>query len=182
MAVLGAGGVGLSVVQGARIAGAGRIIAIDLNEERLAMARRFGATDSVQASREDEGLREAAAEVKALTEGRGADYTFECVAVHALASSPLRMTRNGGMAVGVSGIESTVPFDMELFEWDKTYINPLYGQCVPERDFPLLLRLYDEGKLMLDEMVTRTYPLTELGQAYDDMHAGRNAKGVLVMT
>ncbi|MBN1478143.1 zinc-binding dehydrogenase [Candidatus Sumerlaeota bacterium] len=179
--VLGCGGVGLSVIQGARIAGAERIIAIDLSEGRLEMARRFGATHAVQSTRDDADLSQAAERVRGMTDGRGADFAFECVAIHALAAAPLRMIRHGGMAVGCSGIESTVPIDMKLFEWDKTYINPLYGQCRPQRDFPRLLRLYGEGHLMLDEMVTRTYPLERLGDAYDDMHAGRNAKGVLLL-
>jgi Zn-dependent alcohol dehydrogenase len=69
---------------------------------------------------------------------------------------------------------------MELFEWDKVYINPLYGSCRPARDFPLLMDLYLKKQLPLDSMVTRTYPLDGLGQAFHDMHAGINAKGVLV--
>lgn len=131
------------------------------------------------AGRDDKGLLEAAREVKALTI-RGADYAFECTAVPSLAAAPLAMVRHGGTAVGVSGIEEFVRFDMQLFEWDKFYINPLYGQCRPQKDFPLLLSLYAEGRLLLDEMVTRTYPLERLGDAFEDMKAGRNAKGVLL--
>lgn len=179
VAVLGCGGVGLSVIQGARIAKAAKIIAVDLSADRLEMAKRFGATHTVQSSREDSDLSQAAERVRELTDGRGADHAFECVAAHALAASPLRMIRHGGTAVGCSGIESTVPIDMELFEWDRRYINPLYGQCNPQRDFPRLLQFYHEGALMLDEMITRTYPMTGLGDAYEDMHRGRNAKGVL---
>jgi S-(hydroxymethyl)glutathione dehydrogenase/alcohol dehydrogenase len=98
-----------------------------------------------------------------------------------LGSAPLAMVRNGGTAVGVSGIEQAISFDMELFEWDKLYINPLYGQCRPSVDLPALLRLYAQGRLLLDEMVTRTYRLEELGKAFEDMHRGVNAKGVLLM-
>ena len=90
------------------------------------------------------------------------------------------MVRNGGTAIGVSGIEEVVPVDMELFEWDKIYINPLYGACRPQRDFPLLMDLYLNQQLQLDEMVTRRYPLDDLEQAFRDMHAGINAKGVLI--
>ncbi len=90
------------------------------------------------------------------------------------------MVRSAGTAVGVSGIEQVVPVDMELFEWDKIYINPLYGSCRPERDFPLLIDLYTGGQLPLDGMVTRRYPLRDLKQAFADMHAGINAKGVIV--
>lgn len=71
--------------------------------------------------------------------GRGADYAFECTAMPELGSASLRMVRNGGTAVAVSGVEQVVPVDMELFEWDKHYINPLYGQCRPSIDFPVLL-------------------------------------------
>lgn len=180
--VLGTGGVGLSVIQGAVYAGAAQIIAVDKNPARLEMARQFGATETVLPDEGDVSLAGAAARVKVITEGgRGADYAFECTAVPELGPAPLRMIRNGGTAVGVSGIEQIVPVDMELFEWDKLYINPLYGQCRPSVDFPLLLRLYKLGQLKLDEMVTRTYPLEELAQAFGDMHAGRNAKGVLLM-
>lgn len=177
--VLGCGGVGLSVIQGARYCEAAKIIAVDVNQTRLEMAKRFGATHTVVADRADKGLLQAAKEVRELTE-RGADYAFECTAIPELGSAPLAMVRNGGMAVGVSGIEQTVPVDMELFEWDKLYINPLYGQCRPKRDFPLLFDLYRRGGILLDEMVTRTYSLDQLPQAFADMHAGINAKGVIV--
>jgi len=177
--VLGTGGVGLSVIQGAVYAGAEKIIAVDLRESRLALAKQFGATHTVLAERDDAGLLRAAKAVRELTT-RGADYAFECTAVPALAAAPLAMVRNGGMAVGVSGIEEIVGVDMELFEWDKRYINPLYGQCRPAIDFPLLLSLYREGRLKLDEMVTRTYALEGLGEAFEAMRLGVNAKGVLL--
>ena len=90
------------------------------------------------------------------------------------------MIRNGGTAVAVSGIEEVVSIDMQLFEWDKIYINPLYGQCRPFVDFPKLLSLYATGALKLDEMITRTYPLDDLAQAFEDMRLGINAKGVLL--
>lgn len=178
--VLGCGGVGLSVIQGARYREAAKIIAIDVNQTRLEMAKRFGATHIVVSDRADKGLLRAATQVKELTDGRGADYAFECTAIPELGPAPLAMVRNGGVAVGVSGIEQTVPVDMELFEWDKRYINPLYGQCRPSRDFPLLFSLYRSGAILLDEMVTRTYSLDELPQAFADMHAGINAKGVIL--
>lgn len=177
--VLGTGGVGLSVIQGAVHACAGMIVAVDVNPHRLELATQFGATDTILASRDDAGLCEAARAVKHLT-GRGADYAFECTAVPELGPAPLRMVRNGGTAVAVSGVEQVVPVDMELFEWDKRYINPLYGQCRPSVDFPVLLSLYRQKRLKLDEMVTRTYPLSGLVQAFDDMKKGLNAKGVLL--
>lgn len=178
-AVLGTGGVGLNVIQGLKIAGVDKIIAVDINPERLEMARRFGATDVLLADREDAGLLKAAEKVKAMTHGRGADYAFECTAIPALGAAPLAMIRNAGTAVQVSGIEQEITIDMNLFEWDKIYLNPLYGKCNPQRDFPLLLDWYAKGELLLEEMITRTYPLSELQQGFDDMLAGKNAKGVI---
>ena len=180
VAVLGTGGVGLSVIQGARIADAGMIIGVDIRESRLEMARKMGATHVVHVAPKDKKLLSAATAVAQLANGRGVDYAFECTSIPALCAAPLAFVRNGGMAVQVSGTEQPVRVDMELFEWDKTYINPLYGQCKPQEDMPKLMRLYEQGQLKLDEMVTRTYPLDELPKAFADMHAGVNAKGVLV--
>ncbi len=177
--VIGAGGVGLNVVQGARIAGAARILTIDVRRERLAMAERFGASEGILAERGDAELIGAAADVRARTGGRGADYAFECTAVPALGAAPLRMVRHGGMAVQVSGIEQPLEIDMELFEWNKLYLNPLYGNCRPQVDFPRLFRFWERGLLLLEELVTREYALDELEQAFADLLAGRNAKGVL---
>ena len=179
--VLGCGGVGLNVVQGARISGATTIVAVDPSPTRREMAGRFGATEMIEPSADDLDLSGVAKTVKAMTDGRGADYAFECTAVPALAAAPLAMVRNGGMAVQVSGVEQSISVDMRLFEWDKTYINPLYGQCQPSRDFPRLFELYATGQLLLDELVTSTYPLTDAPRAFEDMLAGINAKGVLVM-
>ncbi|MGJ8638121.1 MAG: Zn-dependent alcohol dehydrogenase [Opitutaceae bacterium] len=178
--VLGTGGVGLNSIQGARISGAAKVIAIDVNEQRLEMAKQFGATHTILASREDKGLLQAAEQVKALCGGRGADYAFECTGVPALGAAPLAMVRSAGTAVQVSGIEEVISIDMNLFEWDKIYINPLYGSAMPEFDFPKLLDLYELKQLKLDELITRSYLVEDLQQAIDDMMAGRNAKGVIV--
>jgi S-(hydroxymethyl)glutathione dehydrogenase/alcohol dehydrogenase len=178
--VLGTGGVGLSVIQGAKVAKAGMIIAIDINPNKLTIARAFGATYSLRASENDKGLLKAAEQVKALTDGRGADYAFECTAIPELGAAPLAMIRNAGTAVQVSGIEQEITIDMNLFEWDKTYINPLYGKCRPQIDIPDIINLYDDGQIQLEEMITRTYKLDELHKAFDDLLGGRNAKGVIV--
>jgi Zn-dependent alcohol dehydrogenase len=162
------------------VSGAGSIIAVDPKPERLEMAARFGATECIAPAAGDVDLRAVADAVKELTDGRGADYAFECTAVPALGAAPLRMIRHGGTAVAVSGIEQEITVDMRLFEWDKTYINPLYGQCRPARDFPRIFTLYQRGELLLDELVTRTYRLDDVASAFDDLLAGRNAKGVLV--
>lgn len=178
--VIGCGGVGLNVIQGARISGAARIVAVDPRPTKLDLARRFGATDAIAPQADDDDLRGVAARVRDLTAGRGADYAFECTAVAALGAAPLAMVRHGGTAIQVSGIEQPITVDMRLFEWDKTYLNPLYGQCRPSRDFPRIFELYARGLLLLDELVTRTYPLEDVAAAFDDLLAGRNAKGVLL--
>jgi S-(hydroxymethyl)glutathione dehydrogenase/alcohol dehydrogenase len=171
--VLGCGGVGLNVIQGARIAGATTIIAVDPKESRRAMALEFGATDAIAPEDFDA--------VKARSpKGLGFDYAFECTAVPELAVAPLAMIRHGGMAIAVSGVEQEISVDMRLFEFDKTYINPLYGQCQPERDFDRVFALHASGQLKLDELVTRTYKIDQVADAFDDLLAGRNAKGVLV--
>ncbi|MBO6573846.1 MAG: alcohol dehydrogenase catalytic domain-containing protein [Rhodothermales bacterium] len=180
--VIGCGGVGLNVIQGARLAGAHPIIAIDIRDSRLDMARQFGATHAVRPAPEDRDLVEAASQVAELTGGRGADYAFEATGIPSLGAAPLRMVRNAGMAIQVSGIEEDLTIDMNLFEWDKLYLNPLYGKCDPARDFPLLIDAYTDGSLLLDEMISRTYALDDLGDAFDDMLNGRIAKGVLILS
>lgn len=177
--VLGTGGVGLNVIQGARISKAAKIIAIDINRNRLEMVMKFGATHTLLADKDDIGLLNAAQKVKEMTEGRGADYAFECTAIPQLGAAPLAMVRNAGTAVQVSGIEQEIKFDMNLFEWDKVYINPLYGKCCPQVDFPKIIRHYEEGDLLLEEMITRSYSIDNLKQAFDDMLQGKNAKGVI---
>jgi len=171
--------VGLNVVQAARVSKAKRIIVIDIKERRFEMAKKMGATDFILADKNDEGLMNAAAKVKELTDGRGADYAFECTAVAALGAAPLAMIRNGGTAVQLSGIEEEITIDMNLFEWDKKYINPLYGKCKPQVDFPAIIDYYEKQELLLEELVTRKYSLSQLSEAFDDLLQGKNAKGVI---
>jgi S-(hydroxymethyl)glutathione dehydrogenase/alcohol dehydrogenase len=179
VAVLGCGGVGLNVIQGARLAGAGPIIAIDTNPAALRRARQFGATHVVNAQESGSAGADMAAAVRELTGGRGADYAFEATSVPALAFLPLRLVRDGGTALQLSGINEAVPVPMPWFMWNKRYITPLYGGCQPARDFPRIFGHYLDGTLQLDALVTRTYALDELAAALDDMLQGRNAKGVI---
>jgi Zn-dependent alcohol dehydrogenase len=178
--VIGCGGVGLNVIQGARLAGAGRIIAVDRRESSRVTARRFGATDTLQVAENDRELRAVAAVVREMTGGRGADCAFEATSVPQLAFTPLLMIRDGGMALQVSGINDPVTVEMPWFMWNKTYVTPLYGGCVPGRDFPRIFEHYRRGELLLDELVTRSYPLEDLSEALEDMMTGRNAKGVIL--
>jgi S-(hydroxymethyl)glutathione dehydrogenase/alcohol dehydrogenase len=180
VAVVGCGGVGLSVVQGARLAGAARIIAIDRRPAALQRALALGATHMLEPAAGDLQGDELAAAVRALTEGRGADHAFEATGVAALAFLPLKLCRNGGNAVQLSGAHGPMSVEMPQFWWDKRYLVPLYGGCLPERDFPRLFDWAARGELQLDTLVTHTYRLGELGQALDDMLAGRSAKGVIL--
>jgi S-(hydroxymethyl)glutathione dehydrogenase / alcohol dehydrogenase len=178
--VIGCGGVGLNIIQGARLAGAAIIVAIDVRRGPLENAKKFGATHTILADPADQELRAAAAEVQQLNCGRGADYAFEATRVPHLAFVPLLMVRNGGMALQLSGISDTVSVPMPWFMWDKHYVAPLYGDCLPPRDFPRIFDHYQRGELLLDELVTRTYPLDDLPTAMNDMMTGKNAKGVVL--
>jgi S-(hydroxymethyl)glutathione dehydrogenase/alcohol dehydrogenase len=184
VAVVGCGGVGLSVVQGARLAGAARIIAIDRRPSALERAVALGATHTLEPAADEQkaaqGAEQLAAAVRALTEGRGADHAFEATGVAALAFLPLKLCRHGGNAVQLSGAHGPVTVEMPQFWWDKRYLVPLYGGCLPERDFPRLFDWAARGELALDDRVTHTYRLGDLQQALDDMLAGRSAKGVIL--
>jgi len=176
VAVFGCGGVGLSVIQGAAIAGAGRIIAIDTLEPKLEMARRFGATDTILFK--DDPVKE----LKKLT-GGGPDYAFECVGSGELAATAYRAIRRGGLAV-VVGVakpsESTSVRTMTLPFEEKTLTGSYFGSCVPRVDFPRMLSLYMAGRLKLEELITRRYSIAEAPQAFADLQAGKNARGVIV--
>jgi Zn-dependent alcohol dehydrogenase len=175
-AVFGCGGVGLNVIQGARIAGAERIIAIDTLEPKLEMARKFGATD-VLLYKDD-----PAKALKKLT-GGGPDYAFECVGSGELAATAYRAIRRGGLAV-VVGVakpgDSTAVRTMTLPFEEKTLTGSYFGSCVPRIDFPRMLGLYMGGSLKLDELITRRYSIDEAPQAFADLQSGRNARGVIV--
>lgn len=178
--VLGCGGVGLSVLLAAAMAGAAPLIAVDIEEWKLRKARELGATETILAKRDDRNLSNVTHRVKLMTGGRGADYAFECTAVPELGVAPLAMVRNGGTAVAVSGIEQKIQADMELFEFDKWYINPLYGACDPARDFPLLISLYETGQLNLDSLIAQTYTMDNIEDAFKSLRSG-GGKGVLVL-
>jgi S-(hydroxymethyl)glutathione dehydrogenase/alcohol dehydrogenase len=176
VAVFGCGGVGLNVVQGARIAGAGKIVALDTNPAKLEMAKEFGATD-VLLAKEDP--------VKALKKltGGGPDYAFECVGSGELAATAFRSIGRGGTAV-VVGVakpgDSTAVRTMTLPFEEKTLTGSYFGSCVPRIDFPRMLALYMGGSLKLDELITHRYQVEEAAAAFADLESGRNARGVIV--
>lgn len=178
VAVFGCGGVGLSIVQGARLAGAAQIIGVDLADNKLEMARHFGATDTVNGGRDNGVLK-----VRELTGGEGADFTFEAVGVPQLMLDANEAARRGGTVtiVGVGKLTDSVPFNgLMLSMSGKTVKGCYYGDTNFKGDFPLILELYRAGKLNLDDMVSATYRIDEAPQAIDDMLGNKNARGVIV--
>ncbi len=178
VAVFGCGGVGLSIIQGARIAGADRIIAVDLAANKLEMSTRFGATDTVNAGDGDPVSR-----VKELTGGIGADYAFEAIGVPAVVQQAYMATRRGGstIVVGVGKVVEQISFNALMMSLEgKTVYGCMYGSANPRVDFPKLLDLSARGKLDLDGMVTNTYTIDEAPQAFEDLEKGINARGVIV--
>lgn len=174
--VLGCGGVGLNCIQGAALAGAGRIIAVDVNPAKMALARTFGATDTLLSS------ATVADEIRALTDGRGADYAFEAVGLPSLQELALEAIRPGGMAVlaGLSpmGTATNLPGAV-LTRTEKTVKGSYYGSVNPQRDFPHFIDLYAQGRLKLDELISRAYRLDEINEAFASMLTGEVARGII---
>lgn len=168
VAVFGVGGVGLSAVIAAHLAGADPIIAVDLTDDKLHFAKRFGATIGVNATECDPVER-----VRELTGGDGPEFAFDCIGVPEtmtqilLAARRGRMgERRGGTAVLVGVPTLPVVLDMrELLSFEKRYIGSYGGSCAPERDFPTFLEWGRTGRLDLDALVTRRYRLDEINEA-----------------
>ncbi len=175
--VFGCGGIGLNVIQGASIAGAVRIVAVDTLQSKLEMARQFGATETLLAIPGEDLVKP----IKKCTEG-GADYAFECVGSGELAALAYRSIGRGGVAV-VVGVakpgDSTSVRTMTLPFEEKTLTGSYFGSCVPRVDFPRLLSLYMAGRLKLDELITHRYPIEESPQAFADLQSGKNARGII---
>jgi len=178
VAVFGAGGVGLNVIQGAVLAGAGRIIAVDLLDSKLALAREFGATDTVNAGK---GAAEDA--IREKTGGRGVDYAFEVIGSPKVIAQAFASLARGGKAVVVGappfGSEVTLPafpFSME----EKSVIGSFYGSPRFHYDMPRIIDLYMAGRLKLDQLVTRTFRLDEINRALEALEKGEVARGVIV--
>jgi S-(hydroxymethyl)glutathione dehydrogenase / alcohol dehydrogenase len=177
VAVFGCGGVGIATIQGARIAGASRIFAIDLSDEKLELAKRFGATDVLRADTMGKALIEQ-------TNGIGVDYAFEAIGNPAVVEAAVAATRRGGttVAVGVGALGDSIKLNALGFPLSgKTLSGCMFGSANPQHDFPKLLDLYRGGKLDLEGMVTRTYTLDEAPKAFADLEKGVNTRGVIVM-
>ena len=178
VAVFGAGGVGLNAIQGAAIAGAEQVIAVDVNTPKLELAKGFGATHTVDASKD----RPVKA-IKAITGGLGADYTFEAIGRKESIEQAHAACRKGGtcVVIGMAAYSESVSLNAFLLPLlEKRLVGCWYGSANPHLDIPRLIALYRAGKLKLDELVTRTYKLDEVNQAFDDMTRGVNARGVIL--
>jgi len=168
--VIGTGGIGLNVLQGARIAGASRIVAVDANPAKEAVARQFGATDFLTST---EGVRELLP--------TGADHVFECVGRVELVRQAVDLLDRHGQAIllGTPPAGAEASFVVASMFLDKSILGCRYGSSRPQRDIPLYAGLYREGRLLLDELVTQTYPVEEFERAVADAEAGKVARGVL---
>ncbi|WP_230195413.1 Zn-dependent alcohol dehydrogenase [Streptomyces coriariae] len=168
--VIGTGGIGLNVVQGARIADASRIVAVDANPAKDAVARRFGATDFLTST---DAVRDVLP--------TGADHVFECVGRVELIRQAIDLLDRHGQAVllGVPPATAEASFLVSSMYLDKSILGCRYGSSRPQRDIALYAELYRTGRLLLDELVTDTYPVEDFAKAAADAEAGRVARAVL---
>jgi S-(hydroxymethyl)glutathione dehydrogenase/alcohol dehydrogenase len=180
--VMGTGGVGINAVQGASFVGAARVVAVDPVAFKRDLARKLGATDACA------DIAEAAELARAITNGQGADVAIVTVGVvtgdHLGAA--FSAIRKGGIVVATAAAaQSTTGIPVNLLEltmYQKRIQGSLYGMGSPAREIPLLLDLYQRGALQLDELVTRRYSLDQINDAYADMHAGVNIRGVITFS
>ena len=178
VAVFGCGGVGDSVIQGARIAGATTIIAVDVDPRKLDWAMEFGATHAVNPRDGD-----PVSAIKELTGGHGVNYSFEAVGIaetweYALWSRDLAGTC---IIIGVAGPGPTMTLDLQrFFDLGGRLGVSWYGDCLPTRDFPMLATWYEQGTLDLDGLVTRTIALDETEEAFEAMKRGETLRSVIL--
>lgn len=191
-AVFGVGGVGLNVIQGLRIAGATRIVAVDTVAAKEPLARQFGATDFVDASGGDaaEAVRGLLPPDRDLASGAlnplgGATWAFDCVGHPAVLRAALDSLDWGGnaVAIGIPPRGTEVAVDVNALAYvDRGLLGNRYGSARPHHDVPLMIDLYRSGRLLLDELVSLTRPLEQFSEVVDEMHAGRVARGVLTFS
>jgi Zn-dependent alcohol dehydrogenase len=176
VAVVGCGGVGMNVIQGARIAGATKIVAIDRVPTKLELARELGATTTIDAS-----VSDPAQAVAELVPG-GVDYAFEALGRPETIETTLALTGRGGQAIliGMAPPDARVAFDPLTMTLEERCVRgSWYGSCVPLRDLPLLVELYRDGRLRLDPLIA-TCSLDDVNDAFRRMEAGETARSVIV--
>ena len=191
-AVFGVGGVGLNVIQGLRIAGASRIIAVDTLASKEALARQFGATHFVDASATDAvaAIRELVPPGPDRVSGAlgwtgGVNWSFDCVGHPAVLRNALDVLDWGGnaLAIGIPPQGTEVSVDVNALAYvDRGLLGCRYGSARPHHDIPLMVELYLSGQLMLDELVTEQRPLEGFREIVEDMEAGKLARGVLTFS
>lgn len=179
VAVFGCGGVGLNVIQGAALCGAGRIIAVDLLDSKLALAKQFGATDVINPG----AGGDASQAIKDLTDGHGVDFAFEVIGAPPVITQAFMSLKRGGKVVVVGvppfGVEVSVPGAMISLD-EKSLIGSLYGSGVMKRDMPRLLDLYMQKRLKIDELISRRIKLDDVNAAFEAMEKGEVARSVIV--
>ncbi|WP_086726532.1 S-(hydroxymethyl)mycothiol dehydrogenase [Streptomyces carpinensis] len=179
IAVIGCGGVGMAGIAGAKVAGASKIIAVDVDERKLKWAERFGATDTVDSSKTD-----AVEAVRSLTGGFGADVVVDAVGRPETYEQAFYARDLAGTAVlvGVPTPELTVELPLlDVFGRGGALKSSWYGDCLPSRDFPALVDLYLQGRFDLQEFVTETIALDEVEAAFGKMHRGEVLRSVVVL-
>ena len=177
VAVIGAGGVGLNAIQGARMLNASRIIAVDIHDHKLEFARRFGATDTVNARHID-----AAAAVRELSNG-GVDFAFDTFGSSETANQALDSAGKGGTAVvvGLAPMEERGSVDLvDMVRKQKTLVGSYYGSASPHRTFQTLVDMYVTGRIEIDSIIQRRYPLDQINEAFHDLEQGKDGRGVIV--
>lgn len=175
--VIGAGGIGLNVIQAARIAGATTIVAIDTNPDKGEKTSLFGATHFVDAT-----VGDTVATILELTDG-GAAHVFDCVGGEAITGQAMEMLDWGGQLImlGVAGPEAKLSVPATTFYMDRSVLGCRYGSSRPGADIPKYVEMYRSGRLLLDELVTKTYELENFESLVDDARAGKLDRGVLLM-
>ncbi|MGP9021706.1 zinc-binding dehydrogenase [Streptomyces sp. BR1] len=177
VAVFGVGGVGLATLQAARIAGAARIVAVDVSPAKEELARRAGATDFVIAS------ETTAKDIRKLTGGNGVDVAVECVGRAVTIRTAWESTRRGGRTtvVGIGGKDQQVSFNaLEIFHWGRTLSGCVYGNSDPARDLPVLADHIRAGRLDLSALVSERIGLDGIPAAFDNMVAGKGGRALVV--
>ncbi len=178
VSVIGCGGVGLNVIQAAHLAGADPIIAIDANGNKKDLAKKFGATHFVDASQTDDLITP----VLDLTQGRGSDFAFEVIGRTETIEAAYGMVRKAGMAVIVGVAPPHLDVSLNAFSFpsqSKILTGSWYGQSVPAVDIPCILGLYQRGKLNLDDLVSQSYALEDINEAFRELTQGTVARGVI---
>ena len=175
--VIGCGAVGLSAIQGAKIAGASIIIGVDINPKKLEWAKNVGATHVVN-SKEEDPIKFA----RNFTQGRGVDCAIESAGHNDSIRQTLESSRPGGRVVFLGktpyGVEVKLPFYTLM--GDREIIRTSYGSSRPRRDFPKLANLYMDGKLLLDEMISKKMSIDDINQGFDDLEKGKLARGLII--